>query len=72
MKKEHTYVITKEDGDVMEIDSISYLNYILRMIKNTPNDMELGNKLRKEYETLRMSLIILFNDDIEDNEEIPY
>jgi hypothetical protein len=40
------------------------------MIKNTPNDMELGSKLRSEYDNLKLSLIVMFGDDIEN--EIPY
>jgi hypothetical protein len=64
------FVIEDENGEPVIIETEDYLNYILRMIRNTPNDTELGNKLRREYDTLRLSLIIMFGDDIEN--EIPY
>ena len=66
------FVIEDENGEPVIIETEDYLNYILRMIRNTPNDTELGNKLRREYDTLKISLIVLFNDNIEDDEEIPY
>ena len=66
------FVIEDENGEPVIIETEDYLNYILRMIRNTPNDTELGNKLRREYDTLKISLLVLFNDNIEDDEEIPY
>lgn len=72
MEKERIYIMEDENGEMVIVDATDYLNFILRMIRNTPNDMELGNKIRKEYDTLKLSLLILFNDNIEEGEEIPY
>jgi len=69
-RNERIYVMEDENGEPIICDCQDYLEFILRTIKNTPNDMDLGRKIRSEYDTLRLSLIILFGDDIED--EIPF
>jgi hypothetical protein len=70
MEKERIYVMEDESGEPIFCECQEYLEYVLRMIKNTPNDMDLGGKLRSEYDNLKLSLIVMFGDDIED--EIPY
>jgi hypothetical protein len=70
MKNERIYVIEDESGEPIICECQEYLEYVLRMIKNTPNDMDLGGKLRSEYDNLKLSLIVMFGDDIEN--EIPY
>ena len=70
MEKERIYVMEDENGEMVICSCEDYLEFILRTIKNTPNDFDLGKKIRNEYDTLKLSLIILFGDNIED--EIPY
>ena len=69
-RNERIYVMEDENGEPIICDCQDYLEFILRMIKNTPNDNDLGRKLRGEYDTLKLSLLFLFDDDIED--EIPF
>ena len=71
-KEKRIFVMEDENGEPVIVEAEDYLNYILRMIRNTPNDLELGKKIRREYDLLRMSLLFLFNDFIDDDDEIPY
>jgi hypothetical protein len=72
MKNERIYVIEDESGEPIICSCEDYLEFILNIIKNTPNDTDLGKVIRTEYDTLKLTLMIMFNDNIEDEEEIPY
>ena len=72
MKNERIYVMEDESGEPIICSCEDYLEFILNIVKNTPNDTDLGKVIRSEYDNLRLSLIIMFNDDIKDGDEIPY
>ena len=72
MENERIYVMEDKNGQPIICSCEEYLKFILNIIKNTPNDTELGKIIRNEYDNLRLSLIILFNDNIKDEEQIPY
>lgn len=72
MKNERIYVIEDESGEPIICSCEHYLEFILNIIKNTPNDTDLGKVIRNEYNILKLSLMIMFNDDMEDIQQIPY
>lgn len=66
------YAIEDSNGEPVIVDTTDYLNYVLNLIKTTPNDYDLGKKMRQEYDMLKLSILLSFNDDIKDGDEIPY
>lgn len=69
-RNERIYVMEDENGEPVICDCQDYLQFILNVIKKTPNDTDLGRKIREEYDTLKLSLLLLFGDDID--EQIPF
>jgi len=69
-KNDRVYVMEDENGQPVICDCDTYLNHVLHLIKTTPNDYDLGKKIRGEYDMLKLSLIVLFNDDIRDGDVI--
>jgi hypothetical protein len=57
---ERVFIMEDDNGEPIICDCETYLNHVIKMIEATPNNYDLGNKIRMEYDMLKISLIALF------------
>lgn len=60
------WVITNEIGEPRIFDTLDFLHYILKKIKNNPNDKELGEELREMYNDCKLTMLFMYDKDIDD------